>query len=148
MLVTTNHRSENYSAYPGEFKPPFYNWDEVMKEIQRPHEGSKKPSANVSEYIDHYKIEIMAPGHSKEDFIVGIDNNNLSVMVIQTKSSAGKENYRLHEFNFDWFSHIVELPANIDADFVRAEYRAGILSMCFPKVSTPTINTVHRIIVY
>jgi HSP20 family protein len=148
MLTASNYLSEKRSAYPGEYIPPHYNRDQVMEEIQRPHEGSKKPSANVSESAEYYKIEIMAPGHTREDFVVNTENNEVSVVVMQTKSTTEKESYSRHEFNFDWFSHKIKLPKNVDADFVRAEYKAGILSMYFPKLNKPAINTVHRIIVY
>ena len=57
-------------------------------------------------------------------------------------------NYRVHGFNFECFSHLIDLPDNIETDFISAEYEAGILSICFPKVDTPVVNTSHRIIIY
>jgi len=145
MSISTKHHAE---TYPGEYHPPYFDWDDLMKELSRPHEGSVKPTANVSEEIDHYKVEIAAPGHNKEDFIVGINNTKLSIVAKKPAYSSETKRYRIHEFNFECFSHLIDLPEDIDPDFVRAEYRAGILAIYFPKISEPTINMVHRIIVY
>jgi HSP20 family molecular chaperone IbpA len=149
MASLYKYHPENVSTtYPGEYTPPQFDWDELMKELRKPREGNINPSANVRELADHYIVEIMAPGHTKNDFIVSVNNNQLSVVVMSAKSHGEEESYKVHEFNMDCFSQVIELPKNIDTDFIRAEYTAGILSICFPKINEPTLNLVHRIIIY
>lgn len=142
------HKKHYAETYPGEYHPPFFDWDDLLIELRKSREGSSKPTANVSEEADHYKVEIAAPGHNKEDFIVNIHDKKLSVVARRPAYATGTQRYRIHEFNFECFSHLVELPDDIDPDFVRAEYRKGILAIYFPKVSAPAINMVHRIIIY
>lgn len=147
-MTATEKFIDKRSPYPGEYRPAFHNWNEIMMEVKRPHEGSCKPSANISECSEYFKIEIIAPGHSRSDFMVSLNENILSVIAIKPKQENEQRSYRLHEFNFEYFSHELKLPENIDADFVRAEYKDGILSISFPKTSEPTSNMVHQIIVY
>jgi HSP20 family protein len=140
---------ENCSVYPGEYKPLVIDFGEVKEKFYTLREGTSQPVANIIECADHYKIEVVVPGHSKDDFIVTTDNGHLNVFAIRQKSKNKEQPfYHSHEFNYDFFEHSIQLPGNIDTDFVRAEYKAGILSICFQKTDKPVLNTYHQIIVY
>jgi HSP20 family molecular chaperone IbpA len=91
----------------------------------------------------------MAPGHSRVDFIAMTDKGHLNVFAIRRKSQTEEQPvYHSHEFNYDCFEHSILLPKNIDTDFVRAEYKAGILCVCFPKTDKLVSHHFQQIIVY
>ncbi|UAY50773.1 Hsp20/alpha crystallin family protein [Ferruginibacter albus] len=147
MTTITSLQPENTYTYPGTFNPPKFDWEELMKELGKPREGKINPSVNIIEHIDYYKVELAVPGLTKDDFVVNVQDNQLSIVVMKPKETNAI-NYHVHGFNFECFSHLIDLPGNIETDFISAEYEAGILSICFPKVDAPVVNTSHRIVIY
>ena len=141
--------SGNQLPYPGSYMPLTFNWKEAMKDIRANKAASFRPLANLCETEDHYKIEIAAPGHNKEDFIVYLKNRQLEIVACISKQQASEKSiYHRHEFNFDHFDHVVKLPRDVDADLISAKYNDGILSFYLPKTTLPDKGTVHKIIVY
>jgi len=136
-------------AYPGEYHPPDYDWGKLMKELRQTRKKAGKSLATVEEYADHYKVEIAAPGHQKEDFFVTIHRNTLHVIVFRSRPGRKERTITPSgEFSFECFEELVELPENIDTDFIRAEYKAGMLCICFPKADNPVLSASHPVIVY
>ncbi len=141
--------SGNQLTYPGTYMPLSFNWKEAMKDIRANRAASFKPLANVYETDDHYQVEIAAPGHNKEDFIVHLKNRRLEIVaLISRRHSSEKSVYHRHEFNFDSFDHLLNLPHDVDADLITAKYHDGILSFYLPKTTMPDKEVVHKIIVY
>lgn len=141
--------SGNQLTYPGTYIPLSFNWQDAMKDIRASRAASFKPLANVCENEDHYQVDIAAPGHNKEDFIVHLKNRRLEIVAcISKKLSSEKSVYHRHEFNFDSFDKVLKLPHNVDADLISAKYHDGILSFYLPKTTTPDKEAVHKIIVY
>jgi HSP20 family protein len=140
---------DSHSVYPGEYKPLPFEISEGREELDRPREGASQPVSNVIECADHYKIEIVAPGHIKDDFVVTVDKGQVNVFAVKRRSKNKEQPYyHSHEFNYDCFEHSILLPENIDTDFLSAEYKAGILSICFSKTDKPVLNTLHEVVVY
>ncbi len=136
-------------TYPGTYMPLSFNWQETMKEIQANRAASFSPLANVYEAEDHYQIDIAAPGHNKEDFIIYLKNRQLEIVACISKRQASEKSvYHRHEFNFNSFDHKLELPRDVDADLISAKYCDGILSLYLPKTTTPEKEVIHSIIVY
>ncbi len=92
------------------------------------------PAANIIENPDAFKLEIAAPGMSKEDFRINLENNILTISaeLDDQKREEGK-NYTRKEFYYGSFSRAFTLPKSIDLDKIRADYEAGILRVTLPK---------------
>ena len=91
------------------------------------------PRANVYEGDEGYTIQIAAPGLSREDFSVKIENNLLTVSAQSEKSHSNERSDNTHlEFNFANFFRSWELPAHVNVSAVNAGYEAGILSLDIP----------------
>ncbi|MDP4261278.1 MAG: Hsp20/alpha crystallin family protein [Bacteroidota bacterium] len=149
MRGIINHIKETHSVYPGEYKPLPFDIRRVKAEVGKLHEGASRVAVNIIECADHYKIEIVAPGHSKDDFIVTVDKGRIYVFAAGRISKRRKPPFYLsHAFNYDYFEHEIPLPKDIDTDFLRAEYKEGILSVCFPKTDKPVLSTIHDVVVY
>ncbi len=91
------------------------------------------PRANVYEGEEGYTIQIAAPGFSREDFDVKIENNQLTVSARIEKSHSIEENDNtLREFNYTNFSRSWTLPSDVNVSAVNAGYEAGILNLDIP----------------
>lgn len=93
------------------------------------------PAVNVRETNDDYVIEVAAPGLSREDFKVEVNN---SVLTISSEKSEKKESedksYTRREFSFSSFQRSFALPRNeVDESKISASYKDGILSISLRK---------------
>ena len=95
----------------------------------------KKPLTNISEFDDHFRIELSVPGYQKSDLIMSIDNH---VLEIKSKNSdemvEDSSNYRLKEFSKFKFTRTFKLTDIIDYDKVSAKCDNGILEIVLPKI--------------
>jgi len=91
--------------------------------------------ANVKDTEDALLIEIAAPGYSKEDFEINVEDNVLRIKAgkqLNEEKQVGK--FTRREFKFESFSRNFTLDKNIDAEQISASYEAGILSVNLPKL--------------
>ena len=87
--------------------------------------NSASPAINIIESDNDYKVEIAAPGMTKEDFSVKIDADNQLIV------SMGK--YLRREFSFTQFQQIMILPENVEKDKIDAKVSNGVLTIEIPK---------------
>lgn len=139
--------SEECMVYPGKYQPMSFDISEV-RFAPKPEEMNRGLS-NIIECEGFYKVEIVVPGHTKDDFVLTTDNDLLNVIAIKRKAvTNGEPLYHSHGFNYDIFQYSVTLPAKASTDFVSAEYKAGILTVFLPRSSDEVSNSFHQIIVY
>ena len=110
---------------------------------------STTPQINVIETDKKFKIEIAAPGMSKEDFKVELNADNQLVVCLDKetehdekhKECCGeddcckdeKHHYLRREFSYTSFCQIFNLPDTIDRDKIVARMRHGVLHIKLPK---------------
>ena len=137
------------SIYPGDYVP-LLKAEEIEEELRHSHEGQALfPPVNITELADSFKVEVAIPGVRREDFLVHADENILFVRVLHKEYVLeGSERFQLHEFNYKCFDRQVVLPDNADAEFISAEYKAGILRIYIPKLNQPAKSRHTRIVVY
>jgi len=141
---------QKISTYPGEYIPIQVKYDALAAELAKPHEGAKTPAYNISETKEYYKIELAAPGLQREDLFVNItEHGYLSISALHKVSEVVEyETYQKHAFNYECFNRELLLPDNIDTDFIKAEYRKGILSFWFLKTEKKYKKTPSTVVVY
>ncbi len=137
-----------HCTYPGEYIPTPLTLEELLDELQKPHEGEARPLVNVVEMPEVFIIEVAAPGLKSGDFYVSITDNFLTVSVLHKEKEAGKKLYHQHEFNYCCFKRDIVLPGNVDADFLSAVYADGILCVRLPKSNEAVMNHIERVIIY
>ncbi|MBO6607506.1 Hsp20/alpha crystallin family protein [Psychroserpens sp.] len=98
-------------------------------------EDSLMPAMNVKEHDMDYEIEFAAPGFSKEDFEVTIDDNILNVTGEKKKELEEKEEeFTRREFSYSSFKRSLALPKSVNMDQdVKATYKDGILKLKLQK---------------
>lgn len=148
MVQKTLNCSGNNSAYPGQYIASSLTLEELLDELQQPHEAESKPLVNIVEVPDAYIIEMAASGLKKSDFYVSIKGNILTVSFLHKDNESNKKLYCLQEFNHCCFRRDIVVPGNVDADFLSAVYKDGILCVRLPKSKEQVMNNIERIIIY
>jgi HSP20 family protein len=96
------------------------------------------PAINVLENEKEYEVELAAPGLTKEDFKVHVDEqNNLHIeMEKKTENKEGKKHgrYLRREFSYEKFQQTLLLPDDVDAERIEAKVEHGVLNVLLPKV--------------
>ncbi|WP_339610806.1 Hsp20/alpha crystallin family protein [uncultured Planktosalinus sp.] len=145
-LVANKKRRFPAFVEPSIFKHPFF--DEVLDRpkdffnINRLFQGISdadfdfSPAVNVKEQPKHYIIEVAAPGYSKDDFEITIENGMLNLYAEKEhQSEEEKEGYVKKEFSYNRFKRSLRLPETIDEEKeVKALYKNGILQLTLQKM--------------
>ncbi|ALM07773.1 heat-shock protein [Sediminicola sp. YIK13] len=93
-----------------------------------------EPALNIKETDDHFEIELAAPGFSKKDFSVTIDDGCLNIEAEKSTSKEEKEeDYTRREFSYNSFERSLQLPESVKEEAVKAQYKDGILSFNLAK---------------
>ena len=109
------------------------------------------PAINVIENEKDYRVEVAAPGMTKEDFDIHLgDNNDLVISMEKKNESEEKDNdgkkYLRREFSYTKFQQAFDLPDNVDVDKINASMNNGVLSIELPKVATEEKAKASRMI--
>ena len=93
-----------------------------------------EPALNIIEKKDAFEIELAAPGFSKKDFEVTIDNGCLNIAAKKSETKEEKdEKYTRKEFSYNSFERSLELPESISDEKIKAKYDNGILKFSLAK---------------
>lgn len=90
------------------------------------------PRANVIKNENGYSIELAAPGFSREEFELSVDNNTLTVSVNTEDTPDYEKSVTMREYKFQSFTRSWTLPENSNVEGVSARYDAGILYVDVP----------------
>ena len=89
---------------------------------------------NVKEIEKAFELEVIAPGFTKEDFKINLENNLLTVSVEKKDDvKADGEKQIRNEYNFKSFKRSFTIDEKIDATKTDASYINGVLRLNFPK---------------
>ncbi len=99
------------------------------------------PAINVIENEKDYRVEVAAPGMTKDDFNIHLGENNELVISMEKKSESGEKDkdgkkYLRREFSYSKFQQAFDLPDNVDVEKINASMNNGVLTIELPKVAT------------
>lgn len=110
--------------------------------------NSTAPAINVVEHKTNFVVEVAAPGMSKEDFSVRIDEDNNLVISMEKKTdekfSDPDSRYLRREFGYSKFMQTILLPDNVDEQKISAKMENGVLRIDIPKLSEEEIKKAQR----
>ena len=121
---------KSHNCLPGIFNDFFGNeWIEKA--------NSASPAINIIESDTDYKVELAAPGMTKDDFSVKIDADNQLVVSMEKKEEHKDEDkkgrYLRREFSYSRFQQVMILPENVEKDKIDAKVQNGVLTIDIPK---------------
>ncbi len=103
--------------------------------------SSTAPAVNVIETDKEYKVEIAAPGLTRDDFKIDInEDNELTVSMekkveknVESDKEGKKHTYLRREFSYSSFRQRMILPDNVNVDNIDAKMENGVLTIDIPK---------------
>lgn len=132
--------------YGQNFMPDFFN--DFLGNIAL--DGTAKaPAVNVLEDDASFKIEVAAPGMTKEDFKVHINKDGNLVIEVDKKCDCKEEKegkYIRKEFTCTKFHQTLVLPDNVDRDEIQANADNGVLYINLPKMQKQKVEEQKRMI--
>ncbi|WP_178988334.1 Hsp20/alpha crystallin family protein [Winogradskyella schleiferi] len=133
-LIKFNNRNRLFPSWNNDSLKSFLSSDDFFNNDFF-EEDSLMPAMNVQEHEKEFEIEFAAPGFSKKDFEVTINDNMLNVCGEKKKETEEKqEDYTRKEFSYNSFRRSLQLPKTVNADQdVKATYKDGILKLNLQK---------------
>ena len=108
------------------------------------------PSINVIDNEKDYEVELAAPGMTKNDFNIHINDEGDLVINMEKKEENSEKDkktkkYLRREFSYSKFEQTLVLPDNVDKKAIHAEVKDGVLTVSLPKVQEQEVK-VNRVI--
>ena len=107
------------------------------------------PAINVIENEKEYKVEVAAPGMTKDDFKIQLSDNNELVISMEKKNEIkeGEEKkYLRREFSYSKFEQALVLPDDVDVSKIGANVQDGVLNITLPKLAPEEKAKVNKMI--
>jgi len=141
MIMMPVRRTQNW--LPSIFND-FFDNDWMVKA------NATAPALNGFETEKEYKVELAAPGMTKEDFNVHIDEENNLVISMEKKTENKEEKkegrYLRREFSYSKFQQTMILPDDVDKEKISAQVENGVLNIDLPKFSEQEKEKAKRFI--
>lgn len=105
------------------------------------------PAVNILENEKDYQVEIAAPGMTKDDFKVRVENDNELVISLEKKEEHKedkKKNYLRQEFSYASYHQTFIIPEEVEVEHIAAAMNDGILTVTLPKKEQVTKTPVSR----
>ena len=106
------------------------------------------PAINVLETPDAYQLELAAPGMTKADFNIHLDEEGDLVINMEKKVDAKHEQEKGHyvrrEFSYTKFQQTMLLPEDTDREAIAAKVENGVLTVNLPKVKKVEVEKARK----
>ena len=114
-----------------------------------PRVSATAPAINVKESEKDYTVELAAPGLTKDDFNVNIDNDGNLHIKIENKSNKKDEDKKSHylrrEFSYSKYEQTLLLTDDVEKDKIAASVNHGVLTVELPKLVKAEEKTARQI---
>lgn len=128
----------NYPTFPTRFRPFTGILDQFFSNIDQL-QGSDEvfaatPRVNITENGEGFKLEMQAPGYTKDDLKLNLEKDVLTISAEKEHDELKEdERYTRREFSRSSFSRSFRLPEAVDAEKIAAEHLDGVLTVSIPK---------------
>ena len=142
--MTPSRRNYSQEWLPSIFNE-FFDNDWMVKA------NATAPAINVIESDKDYKVEVAAPGMTKEDFNIHLSEDNELVISMEKKTEnkeEDKENkkYLRREFSYTKFQQALVLPDDVEKDKINANVNNGVLTIELPKRTPEEKAKINKVI--
>jgi HSP20 family protein len=92
------------------------------------------PAVDIFETESEIMVKAELPGIERKDIALNLDNNVLTLKGERKfEKETRQENYHRIERSYGVFSRAFSIPAIVDEEKIRADYKDGILTIALPK---------------
>jgi HSP20 family protein len=114
-----------------------------------PKANATAPAINVKETDKAYTVELAAPGMTKQDFNVHINDEGNLIIKMEKKAEAKEEDksarYLRREFSYTKFEQTLILPDDVKKDAIAARVENGVLTVELPKIVEEKVKVSRQI---
>lgn len=104
------------------------------------------PSVNIRETEKEFFVELAAPGLTKKDFKISLENGMLTISAEKKLEKEEKEKeFTRKEFSYTNFSRSFMVPENVNEDKIEAHYEDGILKLQLLKKAIEKVKPTKAI---
>ena len=110
--------------------------------------GTSIPAVNIQESDDNFMVEVAAPGKTRNDFHIELDNDVLTISAEEKKETetTGKNGrYTRKEFSYSNFKRAFSLPETVNNEKIAASYENGVLVINLPKKDEAKVQAKRMI---
>ena len=133
--------------YRNSWLPEVFN--DFFNTVNLPKANATAPAINVLESEDKYQVEVAAPGMTKEDFDVNINDEGDLTIKMENKHETTDENKKAHylrrEFSYSKYEQTLILPDDVDKDNIAARVADGVLTIDLPKIVQKQVKVARQI---
>ncbi|HZV70424.1 MAG TPA: Hsp20/alpha crystallin family protein [Saprospiraceae bacterium] len=106
------------------------------------------PSVNITEDDAKFNLQLAAPGLTKQDFNIRVENDHLVISVEKKNESEETVPGRFtrREFNYSSFKKSFHLDDKINREGINAAYENGILNLTLPKKNITEEKSSSKVI--
>ncbi|MFA6592470.1 MAG: Hsp20/alpha crystallin family protein [Bacteroidales bacterium] len=107
------------------------------------------PAINVIENENSYDLELAAPGMTKDDFHVSLDDNGDLMINMEKKIEDNEKkhgHYLRREFSYSKFQQTMLLPDDAESDKIDAHVENGVLKVNIPKKAKTVVDAKKKLI--
>ena len=135
--------------YRNSWLPEVFN--DFFNTVNLPKANATAPAINVLESEDKYQVEVAAPGMTKEDFDVNINDEGDLTIKMENKHETTDENKKAHylrrEFSYSKYEQTLILPDDVDKENIAARVADGVLTIDLPKIVQKQVKVARQITV-
>mgnify|MGYP003301158454 CR=1 FL=1 len=107
------------------------------------------PAVNIIEKDNQFDIQVAAPGMTKDDFKISINDNNELVILLEKKNEdeqkdEQKGKWLRREFSYASYSQSFTIPDEVEEDRITAKMENGVLNILLPKKEQVVIEPKVR----
>ena len=114
-----------------------------------PKANATAPAINVKETDKAYTVELAAPGMTKQDFNVHINDEGNLIIKMESKQEKKDEDkntrYLRREFSYSKFEQTLILPDDVKKEDISAKVEHGVLTVELPKVVEEKVKVSRQI---
>ena len=114
-----------------------------------PKANATAPAINVKETDKAYIVELAAPGMTKEDFNVHINDEGNLIIKMEKKNETKEEDksarYLRREFSYTKYEQTLILPDDVQKNDIAAKIEHGVLTISLPKVVEEKVKVSRQI---
>ena len=108
------------------------------------------PAINVIEKKNEYDVELAAPGMTKDDFKVSLDEDHNLVVELDKKVEKCDENkdcghFLRREFSYTKYEQTLILPDDVNKEQIAAKVENGVLTVDLPKIVEEKVKVSRQI---
>jgi len=143
-----SHRREDAGPFAELHKQMDELFDDWARSVRPPvatrrEAGLLRPTIDVSETDEAFKVIAELPGVEEQDVDVTVSDDRLTIKAEKRKESEEKgEHFHRVERSYGTFERSMSLPRGVDTDNVNAQMKNGMLTVTIPK--TPSMKEHTR----